>query len=62
MPISSLLEGTTFDSPEVSVIIESFEEVLSRLDIARGSDPVREELIAHDRRRRGRSRGAPASG
>ncbi len=45
MPISSLLEGTVFDSQEVAVIIESFEEVLNRLGIARGSDPVREELI-----------------
>lgn len=46
MPISGLLEGTTFDSPEVAVIIESFEEVLGRLGIARGSDPDRERLIA----------------
>jgi hypothetical protein len=46
MPIRSLLEGSIFGSPEVAVIAASFEEVLSRLGIAQGTDPDREELIA----------------
>jgi hypothetical protein len=46
MTIRSLLEGSIFGSPEVAVIAASFEEVLSRLGIAQGTDPDREELIA----------------
>jgi hypothetical protein len=46
VPISSLLEGGAFDSQEVTVIVASFEEVLNRLAITRGSNRAREELIA----------------
>jgi hypothetical protein len=35
VPISSLLEGGAFDSQEVTVIVEAFEEVVGRLGISR---------------------------
>jgi hypothetical protein len=46
MAITSLFGGAVFDSHEAEVIAAAFEEVINRLSIARGSDPVREELIA----------------
>jgi hypothetical protein len=44
MPIASLLGNSLFENK--AVIIAAFEEVLGRLGIVQGSDPVREELIA----------------
>jgi hypothetical protein len=44
MPIASLLGSSVFE--DRAVIVAAFEEVLSRLGIVQGSDPVREELIA----------------
>jgi hypothetical protein len=46
VPISELLGGTAFDSQEGAVIVEAFEQVLSRLGIVRGSNCPREELVA----------------
>lgn len=48
MPITSLLEGTTFDPNEVAIIVAAFEELLSRLEIRRGSNPARERRIAQN--------------
>jgi hypothetical protein len=45
MAITSWFEGALFDSREAAVMAAAFEEVINRLSIARGSDPVREELI-----------------
>ncbi len=46
MPITSLLETTICDSQQVAVIAASFDEVLDRLGIRRGTNPDQEELIA----------------
>ena len=44
MRIASLFGSSV--SEDKAVIVAAFEEVLNRLAIVQGSDPVREELIA----------------
>lgn len=46
MPLRKLLDRSAFSDNEVAAISAAYEEVLRRLNVARGSNPTGEESIA----------------
>ncbi|MEI9915871.1 MAG: hypothetical protein WDN29_08690 [Methylovirgula sp.] len=46
MPILEIMKGASFDSIEITIITAAYEDVLLRLGVVRGADPVVDERIA----------------